>query len=208
MKKIFVLISICFISINNSYSQKDDKAVYLLNEVTAKVKSYSNIYIDFDLNVNGQNSKGNVSFSGDKYVLNYMGITRIFDGNKIYTISPEDEEITIESPKKTGNESLTPSKLLTFYNKGYTYSLDIKQNVNGRVIQYIKLKPTGKSELKEVLLGIDSKTKHIYNKIDVFKNGSKTTLTVKSFKTNQTLSKNHFTFTESKYPKYYINKID
>ncbi|HEU4496030.1 MAG TPA: outer membrane lipoprotein carrier protein LolA, partial [Flavobacterium sp.] len=28
------------------------------------------------------------------------------------------------------------------------------------------------------------------------------------FKTNQPLSKNQFTFAESKYPNYYINKLD
>ncbi|MEQ3662861.1 MAG: outer membrane lipoprotein carrier protein LolA, partial [Flavobacterium sp.] len=27
-------------------------------------------------------------------------------------------------------------------------------------------------------------------------------------KTNQPLSKNHFTFTQSKYPNYYINRLD
>lgn len=208
MKKIVVLIVVCFISITNSQAQNADKAKALLNEVTTKVKSYKNIAIDFDVNINGQNSKGNITLSGDKYILNYMGITRLFDGSKVYTINPEDEEVTIQNPKKTGDESLTPSKLLTFFNSGYSFSWDISQNINGRTIQYIKLKPTGKSDVKEILLGIDSKTKHIYNKIDVYKNGSKSTLTVKSFKTNQTLSKNHFTFTESKYPKYYINKID
>lgn len=208
MKKLFALIAITLISFSQVKAQNSDKAKALLNEVTTKVKSYNNIAIDFDVNNNGQNSKGNITLSGDKYILNYMGITRIFDGSKVYTINPEDEEVTIQNPKKSGDESLTPSKLLTFFNSGYTFSWDISQNVNGRNIQYIKLKPTGKSDVKEILLGIDSKTKHIYNKIDVYKNGSKSTLTVKSFKTNQTLSKNHFTFTESKYPKYYINKID
>ena len=208
MKKFFALIAITLISFNQVEAQNSDKAKALLNEVTTKVKSYSNITIDFDVNNNGQNSKGNITLNGDKYVLNYMGITRIFDGSKVYTINPEDEEVTIQNPKKTGDDALTPSKLLTFFNSGYTFSWDISQNVNGRNIQYIKLKPTGKSDIKEILLRIDSKTKHIYNKIDVYKNGSKSTLTVKSFKTNQTLSKNHFTFTESKYPKYYINKID
>lgn len=208
MKKIVALLVVCFISITNLQAQNADKAKALLNEVSTKVKSYKNITIDFDVNINGQNSKGNVTLSGDKYILNYMGIQRLFDGSKVYTINTEDEEVTIQNPKKTGEESLTPSKLLTFFNSGYTFGWDTTQNLNGRTIQYIKLKPIGKSDVKEILLGIDSKTKNIYNKIEVYKNGSKSILTVKSFKTNQALSKNHFTFTESKYPKYYINKID
>jgi hypothetical protein len=32
---------------------------------------------------------------GNLYYLNFMGVTKIFDGKKTYTIVPEDEEITI-----------------------------------------------------------------------------------------------------------------
>ena len=99
--------------------------------------------------------------------------------------------------------------MLTFFNSGYKYYWDILQNVKGRKIQYIKLVPTSsKDQRKEVLLGIDVQTKHIYNMIESGKNGTKTTLTVNSFKTNQPLSKNQFTFVASKYPNYYINKLD
>jgi hypothetical protein len=98
--------------------------------------------------------------------------------------------------------------MLTFFNSGYKYYMDILQNVKGRKIQYIKLIPIGKDQRKEILLGIDIQTKHIYNLIEVGKNGTKTTLTVNSFKTNQPLSKNQFIFVASKYPNYYINKLD
>ena len=65
-----------------------------------------------------------------------------------------------------------------------------------------------KDQRKEILLGIDIQTNHIYNLIETGKKGTKTTLTVNSFKTNQPLSKNQFTFVASKYPNYYINKLD
>ena len=56
---------------------------------------------------------------------------------------------------------------------------------------------------KEILIGIDTKTNHIYNLIEVGKNGTRTTLTVTSFKFNQKLGKNQFTFVKAKYPNYY-----
>ena len=87
--------------------------------------------------------------------------------------------------------------------------MDILQDVKGRKIQYIKLIPiSSKDQRKEILLGIDLQTKHIYNLIEVGKNSTRTTLTVNSFKTNQPISKNQFTFDESKYKSYYINRID
>lgn len=194
---------------------QDAKAKALLDEVTSKVKSYNNIAIDFKYslqnvkeNIN-QESKGNVLLQNNNYVLNFMGITKMFDGKKVYTIVPEDEEITISSFDDKDENAITPSKMLTFFNKGYKYSWDILQNVRGRKIQYIKLIPiSSKDQRKEVLLGIDVQTKNIYNVIETGKNGTKTTIVVNSFKTNQPLSKNQFTFVKSKYPNYYINNID
>jgi outer membrane lipoprotein-sorting protein len=194
---------------------QDQKAKALLDEVTSKVKSYTNIAIDFKYslqntkeNIN-QESKGNVLLQDNNYVLNFMGITKIFDGRKVYTIVPEDEEISISSFDDKDDNAITPSKMLTFFNKGYKYSWDILQNVRGRKIQYIKLIPiSSKDQRKEVLLGIDVQTKNIYNVIETGKNGTKTTIVVNSFKTNQPVSKNQFTFVKSKYPNYYINNID
>jgi outer membrane lipoprotein-sorting protein len=213
MKKVFQVALLFFVVL--SASAQDKRAKSLLDEVTAKIKSYQNIQIDFKYslhnskeNVN-QESRGNVTLQGNKYVLNLMGITKIYDGVKSYTINPEDEEVTISSVNEKDENAITPSKMLTFFNSGYKYAWDIQQNVKGRKIQYIKLTPNNaKDHRKEILLGVDVQTKHIYNVIEMGRNGTKTTLTVNSFKTNQPLSKNQFTFVQSKYPDYYINKLD
>ncbi|WP_426065263.1 LolA family protein [Flavobacterium sp. DSP2-3-1] len=214
MSKKFLLLAGIFI-LTFSVQAQDKKAKDLLDQVTAKVKSYDNIAIDFKYSLNNakeninQDSKGNVTMKGNQYVLNFMGVTKIFDGKKTYTIVPEDEEITISAVNEKDDNAITPSKMLTFFNTGYRYNMDILQNVKGRKIQYIKLVPlNAKDQRKEVLLGIDVQTKHIYNLIEMGKKGTKTTLTVNSFKTNQPLSKNQFTFAGSKYPNYYINKLD
>jgi len=194
---------------------QDKKAKDLLDQVTAKIKTYDNIVIDFKYTLNNsreninQESKGNVVMRGNLFTLNLMGVTKLFDGKKTYTINPEDEEITISKYNEKDDNSITPNKLLTFFNSGYKFNWDILQDIKGRKIQYIKLTPTNpKDQRKEILLGIDNQTKNIYNLIEIGKNGTKTTLTVNSFKTNQPLSKNQFTFETSKYPKYYINKLD
>jgi outer membrane lipoprotein-sorting protein len=214
MKRLLQIIALLFISFNLQ-AQNSQKAKDLLDQVSAKVKSYQNISIDFKYSLTNpkenlnQESKGNVIMQGNKYVLNFMGVTKIYDGKKIYNIVPEDEEISISKFDENDDDAVTPSKMLTFFNHGFKYSWDIPQNIRGRKIQYIKLIPTNpKDERKEIFLGIDVLTKHIYNLMEIGKNGSKTTITVNSFKTNQPLSKNQFTFAESKYPNYYINKLD
>ena len=214
MKRILSVVFVLFIGLSMQ-AQDAKKAKELLDQVSAKVKSYNNIVIDFKYSLSNpkekinQESNGNVALQGNLYHLIFMGVTKIFDGKKVYTIVPEDEEITVENFDASDEKAITPNKMLTFFNTGYKYAWDELQNVKGRKIQYIKLIPNStKDSRKEILMGIDTQTKHIYNVIEVGKNGSKTTLTVNSFKTNQPLSKNHFTFTKSKYPNYYINKLD
>ena len=76
-------------------------------------------------------------------------------------------------------------------------------------IQYVRLNPiTSNSEIKYLLLGIDIKTNHIHNLIEIGNNGTKTTLTINSFKTNQPVSKTFFQFDKNKYNSYYINRLD
>ncbi|GER60196.1 LolA family protein [Patiriisocius marinus] len=189
----------------------------LLKEVSAKVRSYDNIAIDFKYNLNNkkegvnQDTRGDVALQGENYVLNMLGTTRIFDGAKIYTIVPEDEEVTISKFNAKDDKDITPSKMLTFYESGYNAKLDIVQNVNGRKIQYVKLSPIDtNAEIKDILLGIDKQTNHIYKVIQTDSKGTKYTITVQSFKTNQPISKTLFTFDEAKYTNdgYYINKLD
>jgi outer membrane lipoprotein-sorting protein len=201
--------------VSSTIQAQDKNAKALLDQVTAKIKSYNSIIIDFKYSLSNakeninQDSKGNVILKGNQFVLNFMGVTKIFDGKKTYTIVPEDEEVTISKVNENDNSAVTPSKMLTFFNSGYKYNLDEVANIKGRKIQYVKLIPmNSKDQRKEILLGIDSQTKNIYNLIEIGKKGTKTTLTVNSFKTNQPLSKNQFTFAKSKYPNYYINTLD
>lgn len=211
MKKI---ISILLLTLSISvFSQNQGKS--LLKEVSTKVKSYDNISIDFKYVLENtsenikQETRGDVVMQGEKYRLNILGITRLFDGKTTYSISPEDEEVTISSDNTDEEDNITPSKMLSFYEDGYMYAMDIEQNIKGRKVQYVKLTPIdSNSEIKHILLGVDKQTKHIYNLIQIGKNGTKTTLTVNSFKTNEPLPKTLFTFDANKYKDYYINKLD
>ena len=212
--KIKNTITILFIALAiNSFAQNKAKA--LLNEVSQKVKSYENIAIDFKYLLENtaenikQETRGDVVLQGEKYKLNILGTTRLFDGKKLYSISPEDEEVTISSQNEDDEDNITPSQMLSFYEKGYTYAMDIEQNVLGRKIQYVKLTPIDSdSEINYILLGIDAQTKHIYNLIQIGNNGTRTTLTVNSFKTNEPLPKSLFSFDANKYNDYYINNLD
>lgn len=193
----------------------DPEAKALLQAVSAKVENYNNIQIDFkyDLENDSENirqeTRGKITLSGNKYILDILGVQRLFDGETLYTISPDDEEVTISKDNSIDDNTISPSALLTFYESGYNYKLDISQLKFGRKIQYIKLTPIdSEAEIKYALLGVDTKTKHIYNLIEIGENDTKTTLTILAYKTNIPLPKSFFKFKASDYDDYYINNLD
>ena len=204
-----------FIGTSVAAQNLDPKAKSLLSEVKSTISGYENVNISFKYVLENeeeniyQETKGEVTLKDDKYVLEILGIKRIFDGNNLYTISLEDEEVTISSYINEIENTITPNNLLSFFDEGYNYKLDILQNKYGIEIQYIKLTPIdSNSEIKYVLLGIETNSKHIYNLIEIGKNNTRTTLTVLNFKFNIPLLKSFFSFKSSDYPTFYINKID
>ena len=214
LKINFLLFAL--ISLSTTVAQtKDPKAKQLLSEVNEKVNSYDNIQISFKYVLENesenirQETRGKVTLQGDKYVLDILGIQRIFDGKTLYTISSEDEEVTISNEYSEEENTISPSQLFSFFESGFNYKMDIIQNKMGRKIQYIKLVPIdSESEIEQVLLGIDRITLHIYKLIEIGHNGTRTTLTVSAFKYNQILPENLFSFDPTKYSDYYINKLD
>ena len=210
MKKILFIFFLLIIT--RVYSQSSEDAKKILDDVSTKISSFKNISFDFTYSLNNKEEQikyetiGDVTVSAEKYKLNYLGSIQLFDGEKIYTIIPENEEITINAKDNENEITINPSKLLTFYKSGYNYSLDIKQIHLDKSIQFIKLIPVDKnSDLNYLLLGIDINTKNIFRLIEIGKNETVTTLTINNQRTNLKLEKSFFTINLEDYPNYFIN---
>ena len=211
MRKI-VWICIVFSIHSTLLAQSPEAAKKLLDEVSQTIASYENLSFDFTYvlenrqeNIRRETS-GSATIKGDQYKISFLGNEQLFDGEKTYTIVPENEEITISNPDDESGFGINPSELLAFYKKGYAYQWDIKQNVKGRPIQFVKLIPNEENnEIKYLLLGIDLRTKVIYRLIEIGRLETRTTLTLNNLKTNTSLNPDFFTFDVSKYPDYYIN---
>ena len=208
-KKIFLFILLLS---HPLLSQNTEAAKKLLDEVSGKISSFKNMKFDFTYVLENrpenirQETNGSVTISKDLYRINFLGFEQLFDGKMTYTIVPENEEITISDPEEESEFGINPSEILTIYKKDYAYQWDIKQNVMGTPVQFIKLIPNEeKKELKYLLLGIDMRTKLIYRLIEIGRYDTRTTLTLKNIKTNINLRDDFFLFDKNKYPDYYIN---
>ena len=192
--------------------QTSMEAKKILDAVSEKMRHFDNQQFNFTYVLNNrqedirQETKGKVVVSGERYKLDFMGMTQLFDGNKIYTIVHENEEITV-SDNSEDDFGINPNKLLRFYLEGYDYQMDIKQAVKGRSIQYIKLIPSEENpDIKHLLLGIDVRALLIYRLIEVGSNGTQTTLTLNDQMVNQPIAEDFFSFKPNNYPDNYINE--
>lgn len=213
MRIFFLFLYSSFLYGIHLNAQDTEAAKKLLNQVSKKIESFDTMKFDFDYVLENrqenikQETNGSVTVSGDHYKLLFLGVEQLFDGEKIYTIVPENEEITIDKLDETEDIGINPSKLLYFYKKGYAFQWDIKQNVMGRNIQFIKLIPIEENKnVSFLLLGIDTLKKTIYRLIEIGTNETRTTLTISNFSSNINLAENFFVFDPSLYPDYYINQ--
>ena len=217
MKKILLLIFGLFTML--SYSQDNSDAELLLNKVSENIKNYENIYINYaytlqnieeDIN---QTNNGSFVTEDEKWRFEMLGVTRIFDGNKLYSISPDDEEVTISGQDPEDETTITPNKMLYFYEEGYYFEMDESRFVgNGQFrkkIQYVKLIPKdSEAEIKYILLGIDTEFNQIYEVVETGKNETVTTISIVDFEFNLPLDSKLFIFDQEKYQDYYMNILD
>ena len=218
IKNIIFLIIIIITSNNLIISQNAEEAEILLNKVSENIKSYDNIYINYTYTLSNleedinQTNKGSFVTEGDNWKFVMLGVTRIFDGEKLYTISPDDEEVTISTQNPDDESTITPNKMLYFYEEGYNFEMDIVQYVGRKKIQFVKLVPMDSdAEIKYILLGIDVEFNQIYKVIETGINDTQTTIAIVDFEVNLPLEESLFVFDREKYFEelnYYENIID
>ena len=216
MKKLLLLIfGFCTLG----YSQDNLDAELLLNKVSDNIKSYENIYINYAYTLKNleedisQTNNGSFVTENDNWRFEMLGVTRIFDGDKLYSISPDDEEVTISSQDPEDETTITPNKMLYFYEDGYYFEMDESRLIgNGQFrkkIQYVKLVPKdSEAEIKYILLGIDTEFNQIYEVIETGKNETVTTISIVDFEFNLPLDANLFVYDKEKYKDYYMNILD
>ena len=209
MNKIGLFVIVLIIN-TSVISQQKDEARFLLDQVSTTMKSYNNMILDFSTSLINEEaginendelpSRGSITLQGEKYKLNYLGNSFIFNGIKLYVINHDEKEVMINDEDLEDDGVIYPSKLLTFYKEGYNYEMSVIKKINGREIQFINLTPIDtNSEIVKVNLGIDLKTNHIYKLIQFGDNGTKTTLTIDQFKSNQNISDELFQFDQNSY---------
>ncbi|HLV23962.1 MAG TPA: outer membrane lipoprotein carrier protein LolA [Moheibacter sp.] len=182
-----------------------------MDKVSENYKKIPTYYIKFDLKESGnpKTFTGELFAARERYSLDVMDIKQMYDGKTLYTVSKEDKEVTVSNPTPESDDLLTPTKILNMYKSGFQMALGKTETIGGEKIQFIKLTPTGNSEIESVLVGVNVKNNSLQQYKEFYKNGSSRLITVKEYLENLIIPRALFKFDQSKYEKdgYIVTSI-
>ncbi len=211
MKKTLLFFTLLALT-TYTYAQKDASAKAILNQVSARYRTYDVVKTDFDFTLENQQANVNETQSGTliaKSKANKFRVTIyapgaaakkdvaqeiISDGKTQWTYLKKDNEVQVNNVDISG-EGLNPAQIFTIYEHGYKYIYTGDKKINGKVYQEIDLTPEDISKtFFKVRLLIDKVKKQIYSALIFDKNGNHYTYTLKSFTPNPVVADNTFSF--------------
>lgn len=199
---LFTTQIICYAQI--SY---DPAAKILLDEVSAATDAHEAIYISFEYNLNNksenihENTTGELTLKKNQYTLSFMGVNQVSDGENVWTIIEEDEEIQISEIDLDDENTLTPSNFLKMYEEGFIYEMKER---NGK-LQTIELLPENLDDVDytKILLIIDTQLKQIKKLKQFGNNQTESEYIIKEF-TPTSIDDNTFILNTSRFPNFEI----
>jgi outer membrane lipoprotein carrier protein len=200
MKKILFPIIVIFL-VTNAFAQSDKKARTILDEVSAKTKTYKSIRIEFTYKMENTAQKINDSYKGvliskgDKYKLSFSGQEVMSDGKTAWTFVKDANEVQINDVSKD-DDSFTPTNLLNTYNENYKARI-IEDTPKQKVIELI---PVQKKNFNKVKVTIETARKMVSSLAIYDKNGSVYTYQVVKFEVDLPFTDNSFIFKNADHP--------
>ena len=179
-----------FILVLPVFSQtKDAKAIALLDEVSAKTKSFKTIRADFSYTMENKQAKikeektGTLTLSGDKYRLKASGQEVICDGKLIWTYMKESNEVQIND-LDSKDDALTPSKLLSSYNANYKSRILKDRPSKDADEETIELIPNVIKNFTKAILVVDKAKKQVRTFMLFDKSGNTFTYKITKYQTD------------------------
>jgi outer membrane lipoprotein-sorting protein len=211
MNKLILMISMFTALLGvKGIAQEDAKAKAILDEVSAKTRSYSNFKTTFSQTLENKDAKinetqeGTLTIKGNKYRLEIAGQEVISDGKTVWTFLKDANEVQINNVDPNSSDAITPTNLFTIYEKGFKYKYEGEKTENGKAVHNITLHPKdpkGKP-YHTIKLTIDKAAKQITSFRVLSKDGNNFTYKVKTFTPNvPEITDSIFTFNTAKHPK-------
>ena len=204
MNKLSLLFLSLILSITSVFSQ-DEVAKKILDQLSEKGKSYTDITANFSYNFSNstqgidENTEGKIWIKGEMYKLDMSeNLSIINNGTTLWYIMKDIPEVQIM--ENDPEDEMNPSKIFTIYESGYKYQYNGAESVKGKRMHSINLYPNESGAISKVVLFIDAEKTEL-SVIQLHdKDGGVTTYSITKFTTNSSLSDDTFKFTKTDYP--------
>lgn len=202
---VLLLLSFVFVGFAQDTEKGDKKSAEIINKVISKTESYNSFKAEFTHKMKNEeadideSNDGLLYVMGDSYKLEIAGQLVICDSKTIWTYIEDAEEVQVNEVDES-DESITPSNLLTSYDKDYRSKFIREDFQYGTSVNILDLTPIEGKSYYKIRLIID-KVKEEILEISIFdKNGSTYSYIIKKFIPNSPIDASDFTFNPSDYP--------
>ena len=201
----FWMIALLLFAFWGVQAQSKKQAEKLLQSVIDKVSSYNNFVADLsytmvntEMNIDEKKS-GKIFVSGDKYRIEMSGQTIISDGKTLWTYIEDSQEVMV-SNMEDSDQTISPTKILTSYNKDYDAKFDKDATYKNSNLKLIDLKPSEGKNFEKMSVLINKKKLELENFSVYDQNGNVFTYHIINLKPNVELPAGTFTFDPKKHP--------
>ena len=178
-----------------------NNGIEVLEDVMNNAINIEDAYYNFNITSENENDlfpiSGELYIKKDKYFINSEEIDQIFDGNKLYTIIHENQEIIITSDSNTFF-NFTPKQVYNFFKDDFEIEIEESQDISYNLIARNLI---NKDLFYKII--IDSNLLFV-KKIEI-KNRDNQTISsflTLSYKFNLSLPSSLFKFDKNKFNKY------
>lgn len=207
MKKVLCIL-VAALGFSSAIMAQDSQAKAILDDLSAKTKSYSSLSVDFTVNLDNKKDKvkdtqqGKLLLKGNMFKIS-MKSNDIYSNGKVkWTFIKESNEVNVQNVNPNDpNIMNNPSKLFNAYLTDFKYSFKGVKKEDGIQVKQIDLFPKDlKAAYSMVRLFVDAKTNMISKVIYTGKDGISYTIKFNRFAYNQPTSNAEFVFNERAHP--------
>lgn len=192
-------------------SAQDTKSQGILDKVSTKLKANKTFYVEFSSAVkkgsSNKTSTGKGWVKGEKFFTTYGENTFISNGQKTWTILKDSKTVN-EMAVDDDEETMSPKKLMTMWEKGFKNKYEKEETLNGVKVHVITLTPTNtkKSNYTSITVYISKDSNELKKAVMKAKDSSETTYSITKFTANPTVEDSKFVYDSTKYPGYKLQK--
>lgn len=182
----------------------DTQSEAILSKLSSKVKSMDPYKVEFTATVEGRSVSGEYRVDGARYYMKVDGGEVVCDGRDRYEINHANREVVIDRVSPDDRNILSnPVKAFDFAADMFTSAYGGTTSVVGKSCDVVSLRPKRKSTLTGVTVYIDRDgglpvtLKYEADGID-----GEVEVSVRSFVTDRSGNRAHYTFDPARYPGY------